>query len=102
MDGFMPKKSASQKKDPVQEYLAQIGARGGKSSRRLLSKEQARMMVSIREALRAARKEGRTLSARERKRLAIPPLRLTRPSSPRQSSGMPNWGLLQRKYKPGP
>jgi hypothetical protein len=92
----MGKKSL--KDNPVREYLARIGARGGKASRRWLSKEQARMMVSIREALRAARKEGRTLSARERKKLTMPPLRVTRPSPPQIAPDRPlNWGLLRRK-----
>ena len=57
----------------VREYLAYIGARGGSVSRRKLTKGHARQMVVIREALTAARKEGRALSARERKRLALPP-----------------------------
>jgi hypothetical protein len=57
----------------VREYLAYIGARGGSVSRRQLTKGHARQMVVIREALKAARKEGRTLTARERKRLALPP-----------------------------
>ena len=57
----------------VREYLAHIGARGGSVSRRELTKGHARQMVVIREALKAARKEGRTLSARERKRLALRP-----------------------------
>ena len=57
----------------VREYLAYIGARGGSVSRRKLTKGHARQMVVIREALRAARKEGRTLSAKERKRLTLPP-----------------------------
>ena len=57
----------------VREYLAYIGARGGSVSRRKLTKGHARQMVVIREALKAARKEGRALSARERKRLALPP-----------------------------
>jgi hypothetical protein len=59
--------------DSVREYLAFIGARGGSVSRRKLTKGHAKQMVVIREALKVARKEGRTLSARERKRLALPP-----------------------------
>jgi hypothetical protein len=59
--------------DSVHEYLARIGARGGAASRRVLSKEHARQMVVIREALRAAKKRGRPLSAKEWKQLALPP-----------------------------
>ena len=61
----------------VREYLAHIGSRGGSVSRRELTKGHARKMVVIREALKAARKEGRTLSVRERKRLALPPAEKT-------------------------
>lgn len=57
----------------VQKYLAYIGSRGGSVSRRELSQAHAKQMVVIREAMRAARKKGRTLSARERKRLALRP-----------------------------
>jgi hypothetical protein len=38
----------------VREYLARIGARGGRMSRRDLTKSHARQMVAIREAKRAA------------------------------------------------
>ncbi len=37
----------------LRKYLAEIGRRGGKASRRTLSPEQAREMVRIREARRA-------------------------------------------------
>jgi hypothetical protein len=40
----------------VRAYLARIGKRGGSASRRELSKSQARKMVAIREAKRAAKK----------------------------------------------
>lgn len=39
--------------DPVREYLAEIGRRGGRKSRRTLDPETAREMVRIREARRA-------------------------------------------------
>lgn len=40
--------------DPrAREYLAEIGRRGGRKSRRSLTAEQARMMVRVREARRA-------------------------------------------------
>ena len=38
----------------VREYLAGIGARGGRVSRRELTKSHARQMVAIREAKRTA------------------------------------------------
>jgi general stress protein YciG len=44
----------------VREYLAEIGRRGGITSRRELSKSHAREMVTIREAKRAALKAGKT------------------------------------------
>lgn len=40
---------------PVREYLARIGRKGGKKSRRKLSPEDARDMVRVREARRAFR-----------------------------------------------
>jgi len=40
----------------VREYLAEIGQRGGRASRRALSSEQARDMVRVREARRAYRR----------------------------------------------
>ena len=52
----------------VREYLAKIGRRGGLMSRRELTRRQAKQMVAIREAQRAARKEGKILSSRDRKR----------------------------------
>jgi hypothetical protein len=39
----------------VREYFADIGRRGGSSSRRQLTRRQARLMVAIREAKRVAR-----------------------------------------------
>jgi len=42
--------------DDVKRYLAEIGARGGRRSRRVLSPEDARMMVKVREARRAFRR----------------------------------------------
>lgn len=40
----------------TREYLAQIGARGGRKSRRTLDPETARAMVRVREARRAYRR----------------------------------------------
>ena len=42
--------------DPVREYLAEIGRRGGRKSRRRLDSETARDMVRVREARRAFRR----------------------------------------------
>ena len=39
----------------IRDYLAQIGRKGGKASRRELSSEKAREMVRVREARRAFR-----------------------------------------------
>jgi Spy/CpxP family protein refolding chaperone len=44
----------------VREYLAEIGRRGGLMSRRELTRRQAKQMVAIREAQRAARKMARS------------------------------------------
>lgn len=43
----------------VREYFADIGRRGGSSSRRQLTRQQARLMVAIREAKRVAKNEGK-------------------------------------------
>ena len=40
----------------VKSYLAEIGRRGGKKSRRILNPEVARAMVRVREARRAYRR----------------------------------------------
>lgn len=40
----------------IRRYLAEIGARGGRKSRRTLSPETARAMVRVREARRAYRR----------------------------------------------
>ena len=40
----------------VRRYLAEIGARGGRKSRRVLSADTARSMVRVREARRAFRR----------------------------------------------
>lgn len=42
--------------DAVRRYLATIGARGGRKSRRTLDAESARAMVRVREARRAFRR----------------------------------------------
>jgi hypothetical protein len=55
----------------VREYLAEIGKRGGRASRRQLTKSHARQMVAIREAKRAALKAGRPWPPRDRKSLKL-------------------------------
>ncbi len=42
--------------DTIKKYLAEIGKKGGKKSKRTLTPEQAKKMVEIREAKRKARK----------------------------------------------
>jgi hypothetical protein len=65
----MLRMTGAQKK--VREYLAEIGKRGGLSSRRELSRSHARQMVAIREAKRAALKAGRLWPPRDRKLLKL-------------------------------
>jgi hypothetical protein len=55
----------------VREYFADIGRRGGASSRRELARQQARLMVAIREAKRIARKEGKPPPKLSRQHRAI-------------------------------
>lgn len=59
----------------AREYLAEIGRRGGLMSRRELSREQAKKMVAIREAKRAAIKAGKVSSTLERWPLMVRPKR---------------------------
>lgn len=42
--------------EDIQRYLAEIGSKGGRKSRRQLSPEEARQMVRVREARRAYRR----------------------------------------------
>ena len=55
----------------VREYLAEIGKRGGVTSRRELIKSHARQMVAIREMKRAAIKAGKPWPPRNRKLLKL-------------------------------
>ena len=55
----------------VREYFAEIGRRGGSSSCRELTPQQAKLMVDIREAKRTARKEGKPPPTLTRKHRAI-------------------------------
>jgi hypothetical protein len=49
----------------LREYLAAIGKRGGRASRRKLTRSHARQMVAIREAKRAAVKMGKPWPLRD-------------------------------------
>jgi hypothetical protein len=53
--------------EKVREYLAEIGKRGGLTSRRELTKSHARQMAAIREMKRAALKQGKPWPPRDRK-----------------------------------
>ncbi|HEX3252908.1 MAG TPA: hypothetical protein VHS05_25940 [Pyrinomonadaceae bacterium] len=55
----------------VRAYLAEIGRRGGITSRRKLTKSHARKMVAIREAKRVALQAGKTWPPRNRKLLKL-------------------------------
>jgi hypothetical protein len=55
----------------VRDYLAEIGRRGGLTSRRELTRAQAKKMVAIREAKRAALKAGKAWPPRNRKSLKL-------------------------------
>ena len=66
---------ATEAEKKVREYLAEIGHRGGIMSRRELTRQQAKKMVAIREAKRAAIKAGKASSTLERWPLMVPPKR---------------------------
>jgi hypothetical protein len=53
------------------QYLAAIGKRDGLASRRELTRSQARQMVAIREAKRAALKAGKACPPRDRTLLKL-------------------------------
>ena len=55
----------------VREYFAEIGKRGGQVGRRELTRQQAKLLVAIREAKRAAKKEGNPRPKIDRKKLAL-------------------------------
>jgi hypothetical protein len=55
----------------VRQYFSEIGRRGGSSSRRELTPQQAKLMVAIREANRTAKKEGKPPPTTDRKTLAL-------------------------------
>lgn len=55
----------------VREYFAEIGKRGGQTGRRELTRQQAKLLVAIREAKRAAKKEGKPPPKIDRKTQAL-------------------------------
>ncbi len=55
----------------VREYFAALGRRGGQSGRRELTREQAKLMVAIREAKRQAKKTGKAPPKLTRKQQEI-------------------------------
>jgi len=55
----------------VREYFAEIGKRGGQAGRRELTGQQAKLLVAIREAKRAAQKEDKPPPKINRKTLAL-------------------------------
>jgi hypothetical protein len=55
----------------VREYFSAIGKRGGAASRRELTRPQAKLLVAIREAKRAAQKEGKPPPKIARKQRAL-------------------------------
>ncbi len=55
----------------IQEYLAEIGRRGGLASRRELTRSHAKKMVAIRKAKRAALKAGKPWPPRDRRLLKL-------------------------------
>lgn len=61
----------------VRDYFSTIGKRGGSSGRRELTRQQAKLLVAIREAKRAAKKAGKPPPAFTARQLA--PLRKPKP-----------------------
>jgi hypothetical protein len=55
----------------VRQYFADIGSRGGSSGRRPLTRQQAKVMVAIREAKRAAKRKGKPAPKISRQKRAI-------------------------------
>jgi hypothetical protein len=55
----------------VREYFAEIGKRGGLAGHRELTRQQAKLLVAIREGKRAAKKEGKPPPQVDRKTLAL-------------------------------
>jgi hypothetical protein len=55
----------------VREYFAEIGKRGGQAGRRELTRQQAKLLVAIREEKRAAQREGKPPPKIDRNQLAL-------------------------------
>jgi hypothetical protein len=68
---MLRRESMTEAEKKVRAYLAEIGRRGGITSRRELTKSHARQMVAIREAKRAAIKAGKPWPPRNRKLLTL-------------------------------
>jgi hypothetical protein len=67
----MLQRSMTEAEKRVREYLAKIGRRGGRASRRELTRSHAKQMVAIREAKRAALKSGKPWPPRDRRALKL-------------------------------
>lgn len=94
--------SRRQLEKKVRAYLAAIGRRGGLASRRELSRSHAKQMVAIREAKRAALKEGKPLHRINRKRLTMHKDKsrsLHAPPAARKNS-FPSYARAARHHKP--
>ena len=55
----------------VREYFSEIGKRGGQAGRRELTRQQAKLLVAIREAKRTAKKQGKPPPKIDRKTLKL-------------------------------
>jgi hypothetical protein len=58
-------------KKKISKYLAEIGKRGGLTSRRELTRSHPRQMVAIREAKRTTLREGKNWPPRDRKLIKL-------------------------------
>jgi hypothetical protein len=67
----MFQRSMTEAEKRIREYLAKIGRRGGRASRRGLTRSHAKQMVAIREAKRAALKSGKSWPPRDRRALKL-------------------------------
>ena len=68
---MLSRTSMTEAEKKVRAYLAEIGRRGGITSRRELTRSHAKQMVAIREAKRAAIKAGKSWPPRDRKLLKL-------------------------------
>jgi hypothetical protein len=63
--------NASRTNHAISQSPRNIGKRGGQAGRRELTRQQARLLVAIREAKRVAKKEGKPPPKVDRKTLAL-------------------------------